>query len=254
MALYEKTIYPRLVGSIAVDELKLHFTPTAEETDFGDQGARSPGSRLTLLTLLKLFQKLHRFPSPDEVPPAVINHLRIHLRLGEAVEFENADAVQRARQYRAIREYTGVMRWSKEACGVAVTAGYEAALVLARPADITNAIIAALIRARYELPAFSTLERILGRVRALAHRHTCGSVFQRLTAKGRKALDRLLVIAVDQRRTAFQAIKRLPQRPSRKHLQESIKHLQWLESLSSEGMELMGVAPSLAGCGKMGVN
>jgi hypothetical protein len=78
MALYEKTIYPRLVGSIAVDELKLHFTPTAEETDFGDQGARSPGSRLTLLTLLKLFQKLHRFPSPDEVPPAVINHLRIH--------------------------------------------------------------------------------------------------------------------------------------------------------------------------------
>ena len=52
MALYEKTIYPRLVGAIAVDELKLHFTPTAEETDFGDQGARSPGSRLTLLTLL----------------------------------------------------------------------------------------------------------------------------------------------------------------------------------------------------------
>jgi len=68
MALYEKTIYPRLVGAIAVDELKLHFTPTAEETDFADQGARSPGSRLTLLTLLKLFQKLHRFPSPDEVP------------------------------------------------------------------------------------------------------------------------------------------------------------------------------------------
>jgi hypothetical protein len=65
-----------------------------------------------------------------------------------------------------------------------------------------------------------------------------------LTAQGRKALDRLLVIAVDQRRTAFQAIQRLPQRPSRKHLQESIKHLQWLESLS-EGRELMGVAPSL---------
>jgi hypothetical protein len=33
MALYEKTIYPRLVGTIAVDELKLHFTPTAEETE-----------------------------------------------------------------------------------------------------------------------------------------------------------------------------------------------------------------------------
>jgi hypothetical protein len=40
-------------------------------------------------------------------------------------------------------------------------------------------------------------------------------------------------------------IQRLPQRPSRKHLQESIQHLQGLESLSSEGRERMGVAPSL---------
>jgi hypothetical protein len=36
------------------------------------------------------------------------------------------------------------------------------------------------MRARYELPAFSTLERILGCVRALAHRHTCGSAASRV--------------------------------------------------------------------------
>jgi hypothetical protein len=39
MALYEKTVYPRLTGAIVADELTLHFTPTAEETDFADQGA-----------------------------------------------------------------------------------------------------------------------------------------------------------------------------------------------------------------------
>jgi hypothetical protein len=53
------------------------------------------------------------------------------------------------------------------------------------------------------------------------------------------------VIAVDQRHTAFQTIKRLPRRPSRKHLEESIDHLEWLESLGCEGTELKGVAPSL---------
>jgi hypothetical protein len=39
------------------------------------------------------------------------------------------------------------------------------------------------------------------------------------------------VIAVDQRRTALQKIKPLPQRPSRKHLEESVRHLEWLETL-----------------------
>jgi len=53
------------------------------------------------------------------------------------------------------------------------------------------------------------------------------------------------VITVDQKRTAFQAIKQSPQRPSRQHLEESIDHRQWLESLGSDGTELKGVAPSL---------
>ena len=102
MSLYEKTVYPQLAGSFATADLERYFTPTAEEIDFADKGARSPGFRLTLLTLLKLFQMLHRFPAPDEIPSAVVNHLRIHLRIGEQVAFENGDAVQRARQYRAI--------------------------------------------------------------------------------------------------------------------------------------------------------
>ena len=124
-------------------------------------------------------------------------------------------------------------------------AGYEAALILAQTADITNAVIAALIRARFELPAFSTLERIPKHVRALAHRKLCRKVFDGLTAQERKELDQLLVIAVDQRRTAFQTIQRLPQPPSRKHLEETIDHLEWLDTLGSVGTELKGIAPSL---------
>ena len=116
------------------------------------------------------------------------------------------------------------MAWCRKASRVAEGAGYEAALVMARPTDITNAIIAALIYARYELPAFSTLERLTKHVQSQAHRQTFQSVFRRLSARERKALDRVLVIAVDQRRTALQKIKQLPQRPSRKHLEESVRH------------------------------
>jgi hypothetical protein len=64
--------------------------------------------------LLKLFQKLHRFPNLDEIAASVVDHLRIQLGLGAAVLFEYDDPVQRARQRHAIREYKGFMAWSKQ--------------------------------------------------------------------------------------------------------------------------------------------
>ena len=82
MALYEKTVYPQLMATFAADELERYFTPTAEELEFANKGARSNGSRLILLTLLKLFQMLHRFPASGEVPAAVVQHIRIHLGIG----------------------------------------------------------------------------------------------------------------------------------------------------------------------------
>ena len=94
MSLHEKTVYPQLVAAFAAEELERHFTPTAEELEFANKGARSNGSRLTLLTLLKLFQVLHRFPAPSEVPAAIVQHIRIHLGIGDDVMLENNDAVQ----------------------------------------------------------------------------------------------------------------------------------------------------------------
>jgi len=58
MSLYEKTVYPRLSVPLTADELAIHFTPSEEEIEFTIKTARLPGSRLTLLVLLKLFQKV----------------------------------------------------------------------------------------------------------------------------------------------------------------------------------------------------
>ena len=89
-------MYPQLVATFAADELERYFTPTAEELEFANKGARSNGSRLTLLTLLKLFQMLHRFPASGQVPAAVVQPIRIHLGIGDDVMLENNDAVQRS--------------------------------------------------------------------------------------------------------------------------------------------------------------
>jgi hypothetical protein len=105
MSLFEKTVYPQLVQPISGDELALHFTPTQDELEFTTKNARRASSRLGLLVQLKLFQRLHRFPDPNEVPTAVVNHLRIHLQLGPTIPLDLSDPLQRARHRNAIREY-----------------------------------------------------------------------------------------------------------------------------------------------------
>ena len=46
---------------------------------------------------------------------------------------------------------------------------YQAAQVKDNPADLINVAIAELINQRYELPAFSTLDRIIRRIRTLVN-------------------------------------------------------------------------------------
>ena len=75
MSLNEKTVYPQLAEIIAADELAVYFTPTDEEIVFVMKSARMPASRLSLLVLLKVFQKLHRFPDRDEMAASVVDHL-----------------------------------------------------------------------------------------------------------------------------------------------------------------------------------
>jgi len=76
MSLNEKTVYPRLSETIGAEELAFHFTPTEEEIVFASKGARLPASRLSLLVLLKLFQRLRRFPDPAEVAASIVDHLQ----------------------------------------------------------------------------------------------------------------------------------------------------------------------------------
>ena len=94
-------------------------------------------------------------------------------------------------------------------------------------------------------PSATGLDRVVERVQAVIHRRLFARVFARLSSVQRTALDQLLVIRLDERQTALQAIKRRPRRAARKNLDESIEHLEWLESLIAVEDVLKDVAPSL---------
>ena len=68
----------------------------------------------------------------------------------------------------------------------------KAAQVMESPADLINAAIETLLQEQYELPAFSTLDRMATRIRHLVNGGFYQSVLARLTTEHQQTLSSLL--------------------------------------------------------------
>ena len=169
MTAIERTAYPSFKQQPSPKELAELYTPTAEDIAFAKTYTDSFSGRFRLLVLLKAFQRLGYFPHPELITATVINHLRAALKLPARVSAIASLRTHR-RYQQAIRTYLGVKPYSAEALKVAASAIAPAAEVMEHPADLINVGIETLVKERYELPAFSTLDR-KARQHSLARQH-----------------------------------------------------------------------------------
>ena len=236
----ERTAYPRFGRNPpAQDELARLYTPTPREIELARRATRGGGQHLAFLAMLKSFQRLGYFPRPEEVPEVVVSHLRSRLGLPDDVP---ATAPPRSRQrYRdAIREHIGVKAYGDEARRVAAEAAAEAALTMDDPADLVNAAIEELVKERFELPAFSALDRLCRKVRYAVNAGLFAGVDEGLSGAEPANLDALL--EVDGRgRSDLNALKAPPKAATKKNLGETQERLSWLESLCDTGRLLSGI-------------
>jgi Domain of unknown function (DUF4158) len=160
MALIEGTAYPRFGQNPSASELARLYTPTLRELDLAKQTTRSgENQQLAFLVMLKGFQRLGYFPKDEEVPEAVVTHLRSRMGLPEGAR--TVPPPRSRQRYRdAIREHLGVKVFDYRARRIAVEAVADAAASMDGPADLLNVAIEELIKERFELPAFSTLDRL----------------------------------------------------------------------------------------------
>jgi hypothetical protein len=191
MTAIERTAYPRFKRRPSAHELADVYTPTAGELAFIRSTARGPSPTLTLAVLLKAFARLGYFPRLQEVPFAVIAHIRSCLRLPPGTSLDVTPRT-RYKHHAAIRAFLRVQPWGPAARHAAVVAMHAAAQVKDHPADLVNVAIEDLVRQRIELPAFSALDRLASRIRALVHRRLFGLVLGRLSEEDRRHLDTLL--------------------------------------------------------------
>jgi hypothetical protein len=140
------TVYPGLRTSPDEAELAWAFTPTSEEVAFAAGRTRRLGPRLTLLVMLKTFQRLGTFPRPAEVPPAIVAHIAAALGFEHQLELGLATVDAQASSYRSrlmalVRGHVGVAAYGPPARKVAAQAAIEASRGRDDLADIVNAAI-----------------------------------------------------------------------------------------------------------------
>lgn len=220
MASIDRTAYPRFGRAPTRRDLDALYTPTPAEVAFVTETARVAGHRLTLMVVLKCFQRLGYVPRLADVPVVVAAHLRTHLRLPADTPVGYDSPRTMYRHHQAVRAYLGVAPYGAGARHVAAVAVHGAAQAMDNPADLINVAIEELIRRRYELPAFSALDRLAGRVRALVNRGIFARVQARLGDDERARLDRLLDPDPERRYSAFNRLKEPPRSVTLAHMRD----------------------------------
>ncbi len=147
------------------------------------------------------------------------------------------------RHQNAVRGFLKVKSYNKEARRLIIKTVYEAAQVMDNPADLINAAIEELIKERFELPAFSTLDRLVRRIRSLVNRRLWNTILRRLSSADLIRLDSLFLPDPKAFHTPYNALKQLPKKPTLKHLQELLGHLEWLLSLGDFDSVLENIPP-----------
>jgi hypothetical protein len=242
MASIERTAFPRLKKSFTDTELKNYYAPTENEIYFVSNRANGEEPQLHLLFMLKTFQRLGYFPRIEDVPEEIAKSSRAALQFGR-----NIHPLVSARTFykhqAAIRRFLNVRAFDKTGRKRAARAILTAAQTMDNPADLINVAVEELIKERYELPAFSTLDLLVRRYRNFVNRRLFSRIYSRLSPLEIQSLDALLEADNQSYRTPYNRLKELPERPSLSHLQQLLDHHEWLASLANTTEKLANVPP-----------
>jgi len=243
MTAIERTIYPRFTRTPSAKEVRALYTPFPADRAFVEKHARGPAQKFSLMIMLKVYQRLHYFPDLQTIPGPVIGHIRSEMKYPDDLVPDIASATL-YRYYLAIREELEIKGQSKETRRTAAAAMQKAAQVMESPADLINAAIGTLLQEQYELPTFSTLDRIASRIRYLVNGGIYQRVFARLSAEQHQTLSSLLRLDGPSPFTAFDRLKEPPKSATLTHLDEWLSRLIWLQSLGSMEPLVKDLRPS----------
>jgi TnpA family transposase len=243
MTAIDRTAYPRPGLPLTREELRARYALTETDLTFIRLGARGEVGRLMLATLLKARQDLGYFPMMDEVHADIVADLALQLKLTAPVWPDEAQKTKSLYRYQAaVRTRLSVTPYDDAAEKLVAKTTLEAAETMSDPADLINRAIETLQAAAIDLPAFSTLDRLVNRLRAEVHERIYNRVVGRETTEHRAVLDALLVKPANSTMTSFNRVKQTPGPATQTTIRLWIERLDWLAGLIDPDPLLEGIA------------
>lgn len=235
MTALNETAYRRLNPDPSPKELKDSFTPTEDELAFVASIASRPLPRAAALMHLKLFQRLGAFSSVANTPQIIRDHITqtggmaIRPTAKELKQFE-ASGSYRHMLY-ALRQYLNVRPLAGTDHAWLEVVAAQAAETKHAVADIINVMLEELVHHRYELPAFSTLDRMAFRAREASNNRYFSSISELLSAQDKAMLDALLKKTPGEPTSAWQILKREPKKPTNKEARSYLQHVRHMQRM-----------------------
>lgn len=233
MTSIDRTAYPHLNKKLSEAELALCYEINDDEKVFIRRHARNDRGYLVLAAMLKTRQQLGYFVSLEKIPKQII--LAIAQQLGvpkEAWQIADENFDRSLYRYRAachIRLESSA--FSNGTWAIIQASIRKAALTMSDPADLINVAIEKLANAKIDLPAFSTLDRLVNHERQTVHNELYLKITNSLELTQRQAMDALLEVAHGERITEFARMKQTPGPATLGHFRAWSDRLAQLDSI-----------------------
>lgn len=235
MTLIHETAYPRLKADPTPHDLQNVYTLTAEEITFIDQIAKRPAARTVAFLYLKLFQRLGYFVKINDIPTLIRQYIVTQAgyqrppKLEELKQFDKSSS--RNKLIADLRRFLNVRPLDAQGqawlSNVAETAADNRHVV----ADIINVMLEELVHHRYELPAFSTLDRLAVQAREKIHETHYESISNQLDSQVKTLIDSLFKVGAGETSSAWNLLRREPKKPTNKETRYYLQHIRRLQLL-----------------------
>jgi Domain of unknown function (DUF4158) len=223
----EHTAYPRLKRTLTPKELDQIYTPTPAELFLAHRSAKASVATLGFLIHLKVLQRLGYPVATSEIPASIIDYIaactQIPFSSRDLAGYD--DSGTRRRHLPLIREALDLKPYGPPARKAFLRSMVEAARTKDDLADLINIALEELVRCRFELPTFGTLDRAAHHARAVVAHGIYRQVKRRLSPETRAALDALFVVEPSTFWSDWQDLKRDPASPTLTHMKLLIAHL-----------------------------
>lgn len=249
MTAIHETAYPRLKPHPTPMELEKNFMPSGDERILMEESTRSGSitNKLGFMVTLKCYQCLGYAISVKEVPDGVISYISKSIGGSDIADLTSYAPSSRKRHRKIILQYLNISDDEHKQRDIMKQSALKSAVFKEGLADIVNDMIETLIKERFELPGFSTLERMARAARALTSTKLYEKITTGLNDEAKNFLDTLFDTAfatTNEATTRWAFLKQEMKAPTTQNVKAFINGLALLKEWRSQVPAVINDTPA----------